>query len=141
MKDDPELEKGLATVKFGALVKIGDVDKTLEYGTHLAETIFKDQPQGLNFIAWTLVEKPGDKPNPKLMKFALQLAKNADKLAEGKDGAIADTLAKAYYENGDVTKALENQERALKLVKGTPQESDESMKERLKLYQEKAGKL
>jgi hypothetical protein len=68
------------------------------------------------------------------------VAERADKRAGGKDGAIADTLAKAYYETGDAARALEHQERAMKLVKGTPLEQDPEMKERLDLYKKKAGK-
>jgi thiol-disulfide isomerase/thioredoxin len=141
IKEDPKMEVMLGMYKFQALSKLGNTDKTVEYSTHLMDKVVKDQPQALNNIAWTLVENPGDKPDPKLMNFALGVAEKADELAEGKDGTIADTLAKAYYEVGDFAKALENQERALKLVKGTPQEKDESMKERLELYKKKAGKL
>lgn len=94
----------------------------------------------LNDIAWRMVEKPGDMPDSKLMKFALGLAEKADKLVDSKQGGIADTLAKAYYENGNVSKALETQERAIKLAKGTPLENDESLKERLELYKKKSAK-
>jgi len=140
IKDDAEMENQLGLLKLRTLVTIGDTDKTLEYGNKLVGGALKEQPQGLNGVAWFLVEKPGDKPNPKLMKFALEVAQKADKLAEGKDAAIADTLAKAYYENGDATKALENQERAMKLAKGTPLEKDQDMLDRLDLYKKKAAK-
>ena len=86
------------------------------------------------------IHTPGDKPDARLMKFALEVALKADKLAEGKDANIADTVAKAYYETGDAAKALEHQERALRLAKGTPQEKDPELLERLELYKKKAGK-
>jgi thiol-disulfide isomerase/thioredoxin len=142
VKDDPSMENMLGFVKFRSLVALGDADKITEYGNRLADKVFAAQPQGLNAIAWTLVEKPGEKPNPKLMKFALTMAEKADKLAEGKDGTIADTLAKAYYETGNFAKALENQERAVNLAKGTPVEKDPSMKgmlERLEMYKQKVA--
>jgi thiol-disulfide isomerase/thioredoxin len=142
LKDDPEFEKNfgmiLGNVKLNALVMMGDADKTVQYGKQIVEKL--DQPQALNDIAWTLVEKPSDMANPKLMKFALEVALKANKLAEDKDGAILDTLAKAYYENGQFAKALETQERAVKLVKGTPQENDKGIQKRLELYKEKAAK-
>jgi thiol-disulfide isomerase/thioredoxin len=140
IKDDPAMEKQLGGIKFRTLIALGDAEKTLAYGTKLVEGEFKDQAQGLNSVAWFLVEKPGDKPDAKLMKFALEVAQKADKLAEGKDPAIADTLAKAYYENGDVAKALETQERAVKLARGTPFEMDPAIQERLELYKKKAAK-
>jgi thiol-disulfide isomerase/thioredoxin len=138
VKEDPELEEQLGMVKFGALIKLGDVAKTVEYGSKLADK-GKDNEQQLNALAWFLVESPGPKPDPKLMKFALEVAQKADKLAGGKAPDVADTLAKAYYENGDFAKALENQERAVKLAKGTPFEKDEDLKERLELYRKKAA--
>jgi thiol-disulfide isomerase/thioredoxin len=140
VKEDEGMEKMLGVTKLRALIKIGDADKTREYGAKLADGLFKDEAQPLNAIAWYIVEKPGENPDAKLMKFALGVAERADKLAGGKDGAIADTLAKAYYETGDAARALEHQERAMKLVKGTPLEQDPEMKERLDLYKKKAGK-
>jgi len=140
IKDDPALERQLATTRFTALCKVGDADKTLEYANRLVDETYKDNAQGLNHVSWTLVEKPGDKPDTRLMKVALRAAERADKLVEGKDGAIADTLAKAYYETGDAAKALEHQERAVQLAKGTPLAQDEGMKDRLELYKKAAKK-
>src|SRR5581483_1624125 len=105
--------------KFVELARAGDAEKTAEAATRLTEGACKNTYKGLNHVAWTIVEKPGDKPNPKLMQAALKAAKRADELAEGKSPEVADTLAKAYYETGDVAKALENQERAVKLAVGT----------------------
>jgi thiol-disulfide isomerase/thioredoxin len=140
IKDEPALEQQLASMKVGALLKTGETDKLIDYSNRLVDGVYKDSAQGLNNIAWALVEKPGDKPNQKLMQVALRAAKRADELAKGQDGAIADTLAKAYFETGDVTKALENQERAVKLAVGTPLESDQEMKARLEQYRKAAKK-
>jgi thiol-disulfide isomerase/thioredoxin len=140
IKDDASMEEVFAGLKFQTLIKSGDTGAAADYGTKLIEGQYKDNQEGLNQLAWTLVEKPGDKPDPKLMKFALKAAERADKLAEGKSGAIADTLAKAQFENGDAAKAVETQERALKLAKGTPLEKDASMAERLEQYKKAAKK-
>jgi thiol-disulfide isomerase/thioredoxin len=139
IKDDADLEEELGLIKFKALVKLGDADKILEYGKRLADKIYKDDANNLNDMAWELVEKPAKDVDPRLMKFALTIAIRADKLSEGKSGAIADTVALAYYRNGDAAKALENQKRAMKLIKGTPEEEDPGFKERLEMY-EKAVK-
>jgi thiol-disulfide isomerase/thioredoxin len=126
--------------KFLTLAQGGDAGATVEFGTKLLEGVFKDDAEGLNHLAWALVENPGAKPDAKLMKFALKVAEAADKLAEGKSGEIADTLAKAQFENGDAAKAVETQERALKLAKGTPLEKDTGMAERLEQYKKAAKK-
>lgn len=140
IKEEPEMEVPLGMLKFTTLVKLGDGGAAVAYGTKLVDGAFKDNPQGLNAVAWGLVEKPGEKADPKVLKFALGVAQKADKLAESKSAEIADTLAKAYYETGDVTKALETQERAMKLAKGTPLEKDKDMIDRLDLYKKKAMK-
>jgi thiol-disulfide isomerase/thioredoxin len=126
----------LGLMKFHAIAALGDADKTLEYANYLDDK-FKNQPLMLNDIAWTLVEKPGDKPDTKLMKFALGMAEKADKITGSKNSAISDTLAKAYFENGDVKKAVEIQERAVSLSKGTPTEKE--LTERLEMYKKKAS--
>jgi thiol-disulfide isomerase/thioredoxin len=111
-----------------------------------ADEAVKDDPEmaqrisaTLNQFAWRFVEKPGDKPDANLLKFALAMAEKADKLVGGKSGEIADTLAKAYYENGNAKKAVETQERALQLAKGTELEKDASLKDRLEMYKKKAA--
>jgi thiol-disulfide isomerase/thioredoxin len=141
IKDEQTLEPNLGSLKFQTLVKLGDAEKTAAYGKRLVDDVLKDNAQALNALAWGLVEKPGPKPDANLMKLALRAAQQADKLAEEKDGAIADTLAKAYFENGEAAKALETQERAVKLAKGNPQlENDKSIQERLDLYKKAVEK-
>jgi thiol-disulfide isomerase/thioredoxin len=132
IKDDPSLEGSLAQMKLQTLVKLGDNEKTAEYASRLGGEVFKDHAQMLNALAWTLVAKPGDKPDPKLMKVALQAARQADKLAEEKDPAVADTLARVYSVSGQKAKAVEVQERAVKLAKGTPLEKQ--LQARLESY-------
>jgi len=134
IKDDAGLEKNLGLLKLHTLKENGDLDKAAEYGERLVDKVLEEEKGALNALAWGLVEKPGDKPNAKLMKLALKAAQKADKLADGKDPAVADTLAKAYFENGEKEKALETQERAIKMAKGTPQENDEELQERLETY-------
>jgi thiol-disulfide isomerase/thioredoxin len=140
IKDEPALEANLGWMKVQALVKTGEVNKAVEYGNRLVDGALEDKEQSLNALAWALVEKPGEKPNPDVMKMALRAAQKADKLAEGKDAAIADTLAKAWFENGEPAKALEVQERAVKLAKGTPLEADKEVQQRLELYKKAVKK-
>ena len=139
IKSDPEVESAVAMLKYRLLNQAGDADKQAEYVTRMADEVFKDDQDSLNNLAWAIVEKPGDKPNAKLMQAGLRAAKRADELAESEDPNIADTLAKAYFETGDAAKALEHQERALKLAAGTDLAKDPGFLERLETYR-KANK-
>jgi thiol-disulfide isomerase/thioredoxin len=135
----PGMEASLGPAKFGAMVKLGEVDKALELGKHLTDKVFGKNAQAYNGLAWAVVDPANkQKQDPKVLKFALETAQRADELADSKDGAIADTLAKAYSDNGQKAKALETQERALKLVKGTPLENDKEMTARLEEYRKAA---
>jgi thiol-disulfide isomerase/thioredoxin len=145
IKDDPDLEERLAFAKFHFLAaKDGDADKALSYGKQLMEK-HPDNAQILNQIAWTIVDPENAKegagvPNGKMLKLALEAAEKADKIAKGKDPSIADTLAKVYFDNGEIPKAVETQERAMKLAKGTRLEKDQGMKERLEKYKKASQK-
>ena len=127
--DDPGMEVSLGGMKLNTLIKLNDMDKALAYGDRLVGEVLKDSAMGLNNIAWPLVEKPGKEPNPKLMKLAVRMAERADELLKGKDGAVADTLGKAYFEAGELAKAVTAQERAVKLAGDSADAAD--IKERL----------
>lgn len=141
LADEPALEEKVGVQKFRLLAKKGgDTDKAVAYAKHLAEKVYSENAQTLNFIAWTVVDpKAEGKRDAKLVEAALMVAKRADELMKGKDAAIADTLAKAYFDSGNVSKAVETQQRALDLAKGTKLEQDESLKERLEQYKKAAA--
>ncbi len=130
--DDASLEQMLAAMKFTTLVKLNDLDKALAYGDRLMSDVYKDQAMGLNNVAWGLVEKPGKSPNPRLMKLAVRMAERADELLKSEDASVADTLGKAYFEAGELAKAVKTQERAIKLA-GDSNDAKE-MKERLEQF-------
>jgi len=138
--DEPKFEPELASIKFAALAgKDGDPEKALDYGKQLMEGIYKENAQRLNMLAWTIVDPDAPKKaNENLLKLALAAAQRADELTKSGNGAIADTLAKCYFDTGDPAKAVENQERALKQAKGLPPEEIKKMEERLEQY--KKGK-
>jgi thiol-disulfide isomerase/thioredoxin len=137
----PAMENNLATFKFGALVKLGETEKALELGRHLVKDVFGENVNAYNALAWAVVDPAAKiKADPKVIEFALETAKRGDELAKGKNPAIADTLAKAYFDAGQAAKALETQERAVKLAKGTQFERDKSLTERLEQYRSAAKK-
>ena len=131
----PGMEGPLGTMKFGALLKLGDSEKALDLGKHLIKSVFGSNAQALNALAWEIVDPAAkDKRDPKVIQFAVETAEHADDLAKSKDSGIADTLAKAYFDSGHKAKALETQERAVKLAKGTQFENNKDMKDRLEQY-------
>jgi thiol-disulfide isomerase/thioredoxin len=140
--EEASMERQLGFAKFRLLSgKGGDPAKAIAYGKKLVDVIYKDSPQQLNMIAWTIVDpKAKDKPSKETIAIALSAAQRADAVAEGKDGAIADTLAKAYFDSGDAAKALEIQEKAIRLAKGTDLEEDKDMKARLEMYKKAVEK-
>src|SRR5262249_34282352 len=134
IKEDSGLEGMLGTRRFNLMASQDGPEKAAEYGQHLIDTVFKDNPQMLNDFAWRIVDPDAKKADAKLVKMALSAAQQADKLVKQKDPAIADTLAAAYAADGDLEKAVETQERAVDLAKGTPLEKDPTLKAHLEQY-------
>lgn len=135
---DASLESTLAFTKFRLLLDTKDAAGATAYARRLVSEVYKDNSQALNAVAWSLVDPKGEKATPEAAALALEAAKKADELAEKKDAAIADTLARAYFVSGDAKKALETQERALQLGKGTEIEKDPEVKARLEEYRKAA---
>jgi thiol-disulfide isomerase/thioredoxin len=138
----PALEANCAGPKLTALIKLDEQAKALEYAQKLSKSALGKTAVGLNELAWAIVDPhAGIKPGAKLIQFAVETARRADLMAEKKDAGIADTLAKAYFDSGDVTKAVENQERAVRLAKGSQYEAQiGELKDRLEKYKKAAEK-
>jgi thiol-disulfide isomerase/thioredoxin len=110
-----DLERALGFTKFMTMTEY-DEAAAYGYAKQLADGLYKDQPMMLNQIAWTIVddETPLKKPE---IKFALDIAQRAfDQLKEDdfeSQAFILDTLALAQFKDGQVAKAIANQEKAL----------------------------
>lgn len=130
---DADMEKMLGMTKFNLLIKINKPERTLEYGQRLVEKIVSDNPMMLNNIAWSLIDPERKDPiDQATKKFALSVAEKADRLHKGNDPATADTLARAYFVNGQIDQAITTQERAVKNGKGSDLEKE--LAERLEEY-------
>ncbi|MEM7622088.1 MAG: redoxin family protein [Planctomycetota bacterium] len=88
----------------------GDIDASKKLMDQAAE-VAKDDAQSLNALAWQIVSDP---------RFAKAGAKNAERMAvraceltEWKNGDILDTLARAYWEQGDKMNAVKFQQKAI----------------------------
>jgi thiol-disulfide isomerase/thioredoxin len=130
LEETPGLESLIGPQKYIFLLQAKDKAASA-YGTKLVEGAIKDESELLNQIAWvnldpdsTLADTDRD------FKLALKAAKRADELTKGENGAILDTLALAYFKTGEPKKALEAQEKAVKLMP----DADPSMKDRLEQY-------
>jgi len=137
----PELELRLAPMKLQGLLKLDQQGQALELAKKLAKSAIGQDVEGLNMIAWAIVDPElAIKPKADLVKLALELAKKADEKSDKKNGAIADTLAKVYFDSGDAAKAVETEERAIRLMKESGSPVDPSMKERLEQFKKAAEK-
>lgn len=88
------------------------------------------QQSALNQIAWFVLDTK-DVPS-RDFDFALRAAIAANEASGGKDGAILDTLARAYWEKGDKATAVSTQESAV--AKTEPGPMLDEMKATLEKY-------
>ncbi len=110
-------------------------DDALTTANGLLESDEGEDPQLLNNIAWIVVKPDRDsKADSKLVKLALKAALRADKLVKSENPSIADTLAKAYFDSGDLAMAVQTQERVIELAEGTRMAADPSLRKRLRQY-------
>ncbi|MEC9475634.1 MAG: hypothetical protein VX764_01210 [Planctomycetota bacterium] len=79
-------------------------------GHQLVENNF-DNSGTLNSIAWTIADSEGLEVRD--LDLAMKAAAQANKLTESKDAAILDTLARVYYEQGDLKSAVKWQKLAV----------------------------
>jgi thiol-disulfide isomerase/thioredoxin len=90
---------------------MNDPKQGYAYGNTIAEELW-DNEQMLNQMAWEVVDTDGIQTRN--LEFALKLATRANELTDSEDGAILDTLARVYYEMGDIDNALKYQRLAVK---------------------------
>ncbi len=98
------------------LTKLDDADRAYAYAKQVASA-HDDDAGVLNGIAWTIVDDEEVKHRD--LDFALQTALRASELEENEDGAILDTVARVYYEKGDLAKAIEWEAKAVEKATGT----------------------
>lgn len=110
------------------LLNLDRPDEAYAVGDKLVKSYW-DNAQMLNSIAWTVVDNPN--VSKRNIPFAMKAAERASELTEYKDGMILDTLARAYYEKGDLDKAVEWQREAVEHTEPGP------MKEQIEQVLEK----
>lgn len=95
-----------------------------------------EDPKILNFIAWTMLT---EMPEAEIdAAQAQKIIERANELTDGKDGSVLDTMARSFYVQGQLEKAVEFQEKAVEV--GLPG-NDAELKKTLEQYKaELAGK-
>jgi len=96
-------------------------------------------PPMLNELAWFILTEPNLKHRN--LDFAFRAAEAAYAATDGKDAAIADTYARAFYEKGDLAEAIKYQQKAVELLRSAPPQPPEAIQEieaTLKKYQAEA---
>lgn len=93
-----------------------------------------EEPTRLNALAWTIVD---DARVPRRdLDLAMKAATRANELGGGKEAAVLDTLARVWFEKGDLARAIEIQRDAVRHApEGTMKEG---IVETLKQYEAKA---
>jgi len=130
---DPEQFGGAALMSYDASVRAGQAQQAAAYGRKLVDS-FKEVPQALNALAWTIVDPQAGREAPDL-ELALSAAEKANELTRGGDFSILDTLARVVFLKGNAARARELQQKAIDLA---PAEAKAELEGRLKEY-ENAG--
>ncbi|GIW87581.1 MAG: redoxin domain protein [Isosphaeraceae bacterium] len=136
MAEDEEAAAQLWQVKYSILLA-RDVNEAAAYAGSLLDSPLAENPQILNFLAWTLIDPDANRKLGKdAIAIARRLAQKGCELTDWKEFAVLDTLALAEYLSGDVKAALEHQEKAVELAGDQVQDD---MKSRLEKYRKEAG--
>jgi tetratricopeptide (TPR) repeat protein len=115
------------------LIKAGDTAGAIQqWETSLQ--IDRNGGNALNNLAWVLATYPTDAVRDG--KKAVQLAEKASKLPGGESPIVLRTLAAAYAESGDFTKAIGTAQRAMGLATAHGNNSlIETLRHEIELYQ------
>jgi thiol-disulfide isomerase/thioredoxin len=106
----------------GLLANAETAERGYRLGYALLRSPFANDPGMLNAIAWSVLTAPYIPVRDR--DLATTMASVACEKTDWKDASIIDTLARGYYDKGDHAKAVELQEKAVKLAEGTPMAKD-----------------
>lgn len=126
-------DQNLRMMKFQLMVGPLDDPNGYELGWELLKAN-RENARMLNSIAWYVLDDASVKNRD--LEFAMAVAKAANETSGGEDAAILDTLARAYFETGDLGRAIEIQEKAVERAPEGPMA--EGIKEALERYRKAA---
>ncbi len=99
---------------------------------HIAIELAPKNPRAWNSLAW--LHATSQNPRFRDPSKALEYAVKAVSLSKAKDAASLDTLAEAYFVNGDYDKAIETEKKALAISLGNAS-IEERLEKQLDKYQ------
>ncbi len=121
-KEYPALSKGMDNFRYWVQIEAGDKTGAAATGAKIVDAaIASKNAEALNEWAWTIVDPDGE------VKFrdvplATRAAEEANRLTDGKDPGILDTLARCHWLAGDKGKAIDLQKKAVDAAKGQMKE-------------------
>jgi thiol-disulfide isomerase/thioredoxin len=99
---------GLTQARLSVLQKAGRSEEAAKLQVEMVEQAW-DSPRALNEIAWGIATSKGQGD----LDLAFRAAQRASELHNHKDAATLDTLARIYYEKGQLDAAIEWQKKAV----------------------------
>lgn len=114
---DPSYAKEFAWLRADVMLRGKDLDAAYAYAREVAKGVLADDAQSLGRIAWLIVDPKRKDLARRDLDVAQALAERADSLAEGKEPAYKDTLARIQFHRGDLAKAIELQTKAVELAR------------------------
>ena len=108
------IRSNLALLRVQILVRTDETAAT-KYIRELGDGLFKEDPQGLDILAWMMVgeKSPWKTPDTDL---AQNLTKRALALTGPDNPSILETVAMTYFRKGDFPTAIAKEEQAIKLL-------------------------
>ena len=103
--------------------------RLMEVSKALVYDAFTEEPQGLNAVAWTLLN--AEDAGPDAMKLAHEASKTACDLTEWNEWMILDTYALAAFKNGEKDAAVKWQKKAIDLA---PEEYKSELQPQLDMF-------
>ncbi|MCP4662423.1 MAG: YceI family protein [bacterium] len=134
---DPRIRQQQWTKELRFLTLLRDLDDPeagYDYGRAYLREVW-DDVGALARMASTVVDQPDIRRRD--LGFAMQAARRANELSEGKEGGILATMAQIYYEMGDLAAAVEWQKKA---VDQLGEDAPDSARAILESYQGEAKK-
>jgi thiol-disulfide isomerase/thioredoxin len=137
IKFDAKKYRQVNVYKYIALVKTGKAADAKAFGAGLVADKESDANM-MNYLAWSIVNPEGEfSDTERDADLAVAAASKANDELKGKEPAIMDTLARAYFVKGDLDKAVETQTKAVELAEDEMKEQLTSALEEYKTAQKK----
>lgn len=116
-----EAARATLNLYFGGVTQGRDSEQLKSLGMGVVLDM-KDDAEFLNWISWNILTH--EAVRTRHLDIAMKAAELAYKACEGKDAAIVDTYARAFYDTGDKKMAIEYQKKAVELEKDPAQRAE-----------------